>query len=262
MQSLAERPEVPTRIVLSERWRRYRRNGEREDRDQLVLTYCPLVKHVAGRVAARMPAHIDLADLVAYGLAGLIEAVERYDPAHGATFETFAAVRVRGAILDALRALDWVPRAVRAEGRAVERASADLLVRLQRRPTNAELAAELGIDVTALDASLDRVAKSFMVALDEPWLAASGGDASAATLGDSLPDPRAADPAATSAAAELHARAAAAVTQLTGREQTILALRHHQDLSFAEIGEVFSVSESRISQIHAKSLRQLRALLG
>ena len=118
---------APKAIVLAEHWRRYRRDGEREVRDQLVLAYSPIVKHVAGRIAARMPPHVDLADLVAYGLAGLIEAVERYDPARGVQFESFASLRIRGAIIDAMRSLDWVPRAVRDEARELERTSADLL---------------------------------------------------------------------------------------------------------------------------------------
>jgi RNA polymerase sigma factor for flagellar operon FliA len=260
MSTLAERSQAPTGIVLAEQWRRYRRDGERRVRDELVLAYCPLVKHVAGRIVSGMPAHVDIADLIAYGLAGLVEAVERYDPDRGVQFETYAGMRIRGAIIDALRSLDWVPRAVRDEGRAIEQASADLLTRLQRLPTDAELAGELALDESELDASLDRVARSRMIALDEPWYA-GGGETSVMSFGDSLPDPNADDPSALATASDLPERVAAAVLQLPAREQTILALRHHQGLSFVEIGEVFSVSMSRISQIHAKTMLQLRAML-
>lgn len=260
MLSMAERSQAPTGILLADEWRRFRRDRERASRDQLVLAYCPLVKHVAGRLASRMPAHVDVADLVAYGLAGLVEAVERYDPERGVQFETYAGLRIRGAIIDALRALDWVPRAVRDEGRAIEHASADLLTRLQRLPTDAELADELALDAGQLDASLDRVARSRMVALDEPWYS-GGGETSVMTLGDSLADPHAADPSALATASDLPERVAAAVLELSARQQTILALRHHQGLTFGEIGEVFSVGESRISQIHAKTMLQLRVLL-
>lgn len=260
MSTLAERTQAPTGVLLAEQWRRYRRDGERRVRDELVLAYCPLVKHVAGRIVSGMPPHVDIADLIAYGLAGLVEAVERYEPDRGVQFETYAGLRVRGAIIDALRSLDWVPRAVRDEGRAIEHASADLLVRLQRLPTDAELAEELALDESQLDASLDRVARSRMVALDEPWYA-GGGETSVMTLGDSLPDPNADDPSALATASDLPERVAAAVLELPAREQTILALRHHQGLSFVEIGEVFSVSMSRISQIHAKTMLQLRAML-
>jgi RNA polymerase sigma factor for flagellar operon FliA len=255
------RSRAPKAIVLAERWRRYRRDGEREVRDQLVLAYSPLVKHVAGRIAARMPSHVELADLVAYGLVGLIDAVERYDPARGVKFESFAGLRIRGAIIDAMRSLDWVPRAIRDEGRQLEQAGAALLTRLQRLPTDAELTAELELEPAAFDALVQRVATSQMVALDQPW-GANGGDAAPTTLLDLLPDRAAEDPAALSAQADLQKQVAAAVLQLTGREQTVLALRYHQDLTYAEIGEVFDVSESRISQIHTRSMLNLRVLLG
>ncbi len=261
MLSGAARSPAPKAIVLAERWRRYRRDGEREVRDQLVLAYSPIVKHVAGRIASRMPAHVDLADLVAYGLAGLIEAVERYDPARGVKFESFAGLRIRGAIIDAMRSLDWVPRAVRDEAREFEQTSADLMVFLQRLPTDAEIATALGIDADELDARMQRAANAQLVALDQPW-GISGSDSAPTTMLDFLPDPAAGDPAEISDHADLAEQVAAAVLQLSGREQTILALRYHQDLTYAEIGEVFDVTESRVSQIHTKSMLHLRVLLG
>ena len=261
MLSTVSRPHAPKAIVLAEHWRRYRRDGEREVRDQLVLAYSPIVKHVAGRIASRMPPHVDLADLVAYGLAGLIEAVERYDPARGVKFESFAGLRIRGAIIDAMRSLDWVPRAVRDEAREFERTSADLLVRLQRLPTDAELAAALDIDAEELDARMQRAANAQLVALDQPW-GFNGSDAAPTTMLDFLPDPSANDPAELSDRADLEDQVSAAVLQLSGREQTILALRYHQDLTLAEIAEVFDLTESRISQIHTKSMLNLRVLLG
>jgi RNA polymerase sigma factor for flagellar operon FliA len=260
MLSTVSRSHAPKAIVLAEHWRRYRRDGEREVRDQLVLAYSPIVKHVAGRIASRMPPHVDLADLVAYGLAGLIEAVERYDPARGVKFESFAGLRIRGAIIDAMRSLDWVPRAVRDEAREFERTSADLLVRLQRLPTDAELANELKLEPDDLDALLQRMALSQVVALDQPW-GFNGSDSAPTTMLDFLADPAAGDPADISDQADLADQVAAAVLQLSGREQTILALRYHQDLTFAEIAEVFDVTESRISQIHTKSMVHLRVLL-
>jgi RNA polymerase sigma factor for flagellar operon FliA len=261
MLSTVSRSHAPTAIVLAEHWRRYRRDGEREVRDQLVLAYSPIVKHVAGRIASRMPPHIDLADLVAYGLAGLIEAVERYDPARGVKFESFAGLRIRGAIIDAMRSLDWVPRAVRDEAREYERTSADLLIRLQRLPTDAELATALKVTLEELDARLQRMATSQVVALDQPW-GFTATDSAPTTMLDFLPDPGANDPAEISDRADLEGQVSAAVLQLSGREQTILALRYHQDLTLAEIAEVFDLTESRISQIHTKSMLNLRVLLG
>jgi RNA polymerase sigma factor FliA len=251
----------PTKtIVLTQLWRRYERSGDRAARDQLVLAYSPLVKYLAGRIASRMPAHVELADLVSYGLGGLIDAVERYEPSRGIKFESYASSRIRGAIVDELRALDWVPRTVRAEARHIDHASTDLAIRLQRLPTDDELAAELSMDPAELDATLQRVADSRMVALDEPW---SGGpsDGLQPTLLEALPDTRAVDPAASAHAADLSERIAAAIEQLPEREQVVLGLRYHQELMLSEIGEILGVSESRACQLHAKAVLQLRGLL-
>jgi RNA polymerase sigma factor FliA len=260
MLSSGERSIPPKPIVLAERWRHYERDRDRDVRDELVLAYSPLVKHVAGRLASGMPAHVDIADLIAYGLGGLIAAVERYEPARGVSFENYAGLRIRGAILDGLRSQDWVPRAVREEARAVERASLTLLTRLQRLPTDPELAAELGFDAAALDASLHRIATSQTLALDEPRR--SGAEAvGEVTLLDSLTDPAAEDPAKTSADVELRTRIAAAIALLTGQEQTLMGLRYHQELTFYEIGQVLSLTESRISQLHARCVLQIGVLL-
>jgi RNA polymerase sigma factor for flagellar operon FliA len=258
MLETVDRPGSP--FLTAERWRRYRGDGDRRVRDELVLTYAPLVKHVAGRICVTMPAHVDLADLIAYGFGGLVEAIERFDPANGAAFESYAGLRIRGAIFDGLRALDWVPRAVRTEGRQIQRANADLSVRLQRLPGDAELAAELGIDGDELAARLQRVANSCTIALDGPARGATPGS-EPWTLLDLLSDHTTPDPAAEDRVALMHDRVADAVLQLSGREQTILALRYHQDLNFTEIGEVLEVTDSRVSQIHAKLLLQLRGVL-
>lgn len=260
MLSNGVRSSPPKPIVMAERWRRYKRDGDREARDQLILAYSPLVKHVAGRIASGMPAHVELAELVSYGLVGLISAVERYDPARGIKFESFAGLRIRGAIFDELRTLDWVPRAVRQEGRDIERANAALLTRLQRLPTDAELAAELSLDAEQMNEALQRLSAARMVALDQPWNF-NGSDPAQSTLLDTLADPDATDPADARDDGDRLERVAQAVQQLSGREQTVLALRYHQELNFAEIGEVFQVTESRVSQIHTKAVMQLRALL-
>ncbi|HWH94337.1 MAG TPA: FliA/WhiG family RNA polymerase sigma factor [Baekduia sp.] len=265
MPSTGERSSLPKPIVPLERWRRYRRDGDRAARDELIVAYSPLVKYIAGRIAARMPAHVELAELISYGFGGLIAAVERFDPDHGAKFESFAGLRIRGAIFDELRSMDWVPRAIREEGREVERATAALLLRLQRLPNDAELAEELCVDAAQLDRVLQRMTTSRMVALDQPWNV-TGGDgtpssASPGSLLDTLADPAAVDPASVSADADLRDRLGTAIAQLPGREQTILALYYHQQLTLAEIGRILGVTESRVSQIHAKSVVHLRALL-
>jgi RNA polymerase sigma factor for flagellar operon FliA len=247
-------------IVLAERWRRYKTSGAREIRDQLILAYSPIVKYEAGRIASRMPAHVEVADLVSYGLGGLIDAVERFEPDRGIAFEAYAGRRIRGAIFDELRSLDWVPRAVRTEAREIDDATTALSTRLQRMPTDAELATELSMDPAQLSASLQRVADARMVALDQPW-ASAHADGIERTLLETLPDPDAVDPAASADANDLRDRIAEAIEQLPEREQVVLGLRYHQGMSFPEIGEILGVSESRISQLHAKAVLQLGALL-
>lgn len=247
-------------LDLAERWRRYECTGSREIRDELVLAYSPIVKYVAGRLAARMPPHIDVADLVSYGLSGLIDAVERFDPGRRVRFETYASWRIRGAIIDELRSLDWVPRAVRAEAHAISAATAALSMRLQRAPTDAELAAKLSLRPAQLRASLLRVDNARFVALDEPW-DAPAQDGPPGTLLDTLSDPHATDPVASAEASDRGERIAEAIGSLSPNERIVLGLYYHDDLSYRQIGEVLDLSTSRICQIHTKAVLQLRGLL-
>jgi RNA polymerase sigma factor for flagellar operon FliA len=260
MPSTDVTPPPAKSIVLAERWRRYRSTGAREIRDQLILAYSPIVKYTAGRIASRMPAHVDVADLVSYGLGGLIEAVERFEPERGITFESYAGRRIRGAIFDEMRTLDWVPRAIRGEAREIDHAMADLSTRLQRMPTDAELAEKLSMDADELHASLQRVADARIVALDQPWNAARA-EGTAPTLLETLADPSAVDPAERADAKDLRERIAQAIECLPDREQVVLGLRYHQELTFAEIGTVLGVSESRICQMHAKAVLGVGALM-
>src|SRR5215208_6436210 len=135
-------------------WQEYKRTRDRILRDRLILTYAPLVKYVAGRLGSGLPAHVDEGDLVSYGLLGLIGAIERYDPGRDIKFETYAISRIKGAIIDELRALDWVPRSVRARAREIERAIAELEKKHMRAPTDEEISAKLGITQDDLDGSL------------------------------------------------------------------------------------------------------------
>jgi RNA polymerase sigma factor FliA len=254
------RPERSQSIPLAETWRRYKRTGDHSVRNKLILAYSPIVKYVAGRMASRMPAHVEIADLISYGMSGLIQAVERFDPARGIKFEAYAGTRVRGAIFDELRSLDWVPRSVRGEAREIEKATVELSTRLHRMPTDAELAAHMSMKPEELDASLQRVGESRVVALDQPW-DVNGADGFETTLLETLPDRDAVDPAASADAAELREGIADAILHLPERERAVLGLRYHPDLRFAEIGEILGVTESRISQLHAKAVLQIRALL-
>jgi RNA polymerase sigma factor (sigma-70 family) len=152
----------------------YKQSGDRRIRDQLIVLYSPLVKYVAARVAVGLPQHVDGADLASYGVIGLIDAIDRYDPVRQVKFETYAIPRIRGAIIDELRAIDWVPRSVRAKARSVEQAYASLEATLLRTPTDAEVAAELDISEQDLQDILRQISFVGVAALDEVFLVASG----------------------------------------------------------------------------------------
>ena len=257
---MGPRPERSQSIALTETWRQYKRTDDHSARNKLILAYSPIVKYVAGRMASHMPAHVELADLISYGMGGLIQAVERFEPERGIKFEAYAGTRIRGAIYDELRSLDWVPRSVRGEAREIEKATVKLSTRLHRMPTDAELADQMSIEPEELDASLQRVGDAQMVALDQPWDIGEA-DGFETTLLQTLPDPDAVDPAASADASELRQRIADAILQLPERDRTVLGLRYHQDMRFSEIGEILGLTESRISQLHAKAVLQIRALL-
>ena len=155
-------------------WQEYRKTGDRAVRDRLILTYAPLVKFVAGRLGSGLPAHVDEGDLVSYGLLGLIGAIERFDPDREIKFETYAIARIKGAIIDELRALDWVPRSVRARARDIERAIAELEKKLHRAPTDEEIGAKLGMTEDELGESLTEISRSSIAALDELWTVSVG----------------------------------------------------------------------------------------
>ena len=174
-------------------WLDYRRTGDQKLRDRLILTYAPLVKYVAGRLGCGLPAHVDEGDLVSYGLLGLMGAIERYDPTREIKFETYAIARIKGQIIDELRAMDWVPRSVRARARDIERAIAELEKKLGRAPTDEEIAGKLGITTEELEDSLADIARSSIAALDELWTV-SGGEGDQVALIDTIEDEGAPDP--------------------------------------------------------------------
>jgi RNA polymerase sigma factor for flagellar operon FliA len=247
-------------VELRELWRRYRGSGDGRAREALVLAYAPLVKYVAGRIGMGLPAHIEEADLISYGLSGLIGAVERFDPSLHIKFETYAIPRIRGAIIDELRALDWVPRTVRARARELERANMKLEAQLLRAPNDEELAAELRITVEELHDALLEISRSTLVALDELWSSPERSGEQVSLL-ETVPDLGAPDPQVAIASSERHKRISEAILALPERERVVIALYYYEELTLREIGEVLGVSESRISQMHAKAALRLRSKL-
>ncbi len=241
-------------------WGRYKRTGDRAARDRLILAYSPLVKYVAGRMLSGLPTHIEEADLISYGLLGLIDALDRFDPERKIKFETYAVTRIKGAIIDELRALDWVPRSVRTKARDIERACAVLEIRLQRAPTDEEIATELSISLDELHRALTQISTTTVAALDELWTV-SGKDGDQFSLIDTLEDPSGADPHRTFGLNEMKERLAAGIDALPEREKTVVALYYYENLTLREIGEVLGVTESRVSQLHTKAILRLKGRL-
>ncbi|MGH3753699.1 MAG: FliA/WhiG family RNA polymerase sigma factor [Pseudonocardiaceae bacterium] len=238
-------------------WRAYGQARDATLRDRLVLHYAPLVKYVAGRVGTGLPAHVDVADLVQSGVFGLWDAIDRFEPERGLKFETYAMQRIRGAILDDLRAQDWVPRSVRSRAREVERALERLESQLQRSPSDAEVAAELGITVAELRELYAQLQLTSVVALDELIAAGYGGT----SLAETLPDDKAEEPGAFLDSVESRRLLAEAVSQLTDRDRVVVSLYYFENLTLAEIGRVLGVTESRVCQLHTRAVLRLRSKL-
>ena len=247
-------------VELRDLWRRYKDDGDDGARERLVVAYSPMVKFVAGRLGAGLPSHVEDADLISYGLVGLIGAIERFEPERGIKFETFAMTRIRGAIIDELRSLDWVPRSVRSRAREIETAQAKLEHELQRAPTEAELASKLNLTEEELQSALLEIANSSVYALDELWTVSdSSGDQ--VSLLDTIADDSAADPQEALASTEVKDLLTEAIGGLPEREQLVVALYYYENLTLREIGEVLGVTESRVSQLHTKAVMRLKSSL-
>src|SRR5205085_863351 len=241
-------------------WREYRRSPDQHLRDRLILSYAPLVKYVAGRLGSGLPAHVGGGGLVSYGLLGLIGAIERYDPERDVKFETYAISRIKGSIIDELRAMDWVPRSVRARARDIERAIAELEAKLGRAPTDDEIAGKVGVSTDELADSLTDISRSSIAALDELWtISSSGGDQIA--LIDTIEDTQGPEPQSALAQTEMREAIGEAIARLPEREKLVVTLYYYEELTLREIGEVLGVTESRVSQLHTKAILRLKVRL-
>lgn len=245
--------------ALAQLWGDYKQTGAAAARERLILHYAPLVRYVAGRVGVGLPPNVEQGDLVSYGIFGLIDAIEKYDMGRAIKFETYAINRIRGAIIDELRSIDWIPRSVRTKARDVERAIATLEARLQRTPTEAEIADELNLTVTELRAVFSQVSFVNVAALDEMLGSAERGERS--TLGDTLEDERIDAPGDALDDEETRQLLARTIHTLPEREQIVVTLYYYESLTLAEIGLVLDVTESRICQLHTKAMMQMRTRL-
>jgi RNA polymerase sigma factor for flagellar operon FliA len=235
------------------------RAAEPSEREQLVLRYLPLVKHVAARLAMGLPAHIELDDLYSYGVFGLLDALEKFDPTRGVKFETYAFTRVKGAILDGLRAMDWVPASMRQRARQVEEAFGRVEARLGRAATDEEVAAELGLGLEEFQRLMADMERATLLSLDELWGDESGEEYA---LLDLLHDEHATDPTQSAEWRDREEILARAIARLPERERTVITLFYYDGLTPKEIAAVLGVSVSRISQLHARAVLRLRGFLG
>ena len=247
-------------VELKDLWRRCKEDGDERARERLVVAYSPLVKYVAGRMASGLPSHVEEGDLISYGLIGLIGSIERYDLDRDIKFETYAVARIRGAIIDELRSLDWVPRSVRAKARDVEQAHSQLENKLGRAPNEEEMADKLGVSVEDFRTTLLEIANSSVLALDDLWTV-SDPDGGQVSLLDTIRDPNAIDPEEAIDTVELKDRLAEAIESRPDRERLVIALYYYEALTLREIGDVLGVTESRVSQLHTKAVLGMRSHL-
>ncbi|HUG88312.1 MAG TPA: RNA polymerase sigma factor WhiG [Actinomycetota bacterium] len=241
-------------------WEEYKASGAHDVRERLILHYAPLVKFVAGRLAAGLPQTVDQADLTSFGMFGLIDALDKFDLARAVKFETYAIPRIRGAIIDELRALDWVPRSVRFKARELDKAYQTLEAKLGRSPSDEEVSEHLGIGVGELHDVVSQISFVSVLALDD---VVAGGDdrGESRTLLDTLADAANADPTAELEGQEMRGLLSHAINSLAEREKVVVTLYYFEGLTLAEIGEILGVTESRICQIHTKAVGNLRRAL-
>jgi len=227
-------------------------------REKIVLEHTPLIRYIVNRIAVRLPSHIDLDDLHNTGVIGLMDAIEKYDPDKNCKFKTYAEFRIKGAILDQLRSLDWVPRSIRQKSRRLEQACAEVEQRLGRSATHIEIAESLGIPVEELHLLLDQVRGISMVNLDE---LRSGGDSEIAAYGDIFEDVKSENPFTSLKSRELRQVVADCIASIPEKERLVISLYYYEDLNMKEIGNILGITESRVCQIHTKAVSRLRAKL-
>ena len=236
---------------------RYVIGGLELSREEIVHKYLHLVKYVAGRISINLPPNVEINDLINDGILGLIDAIEKYDDERGVKFETYAITRINGAILDALRALDWVPRAVRQRARELERVYQDLEVELGRAATEDEVAEKMGLTLKELDVLMQKIRGTAVLSLEEFLPNEKGYEI---PLLDTLKD-LSDDVTSAVEASEIKGALVQAVDELPPQERTVISLYYFEGLTLKEIKGALNVSESRVSQIHAQAVIHLRAKL-
>mgnify|MGYP006285172529 FL=1 len=240
-------------------WREYRKTKDPAIRDHLIRQYAPLVKYVAGKVAVGMPQNVEFDDLVGYGVFGLFDAIEKFDPDKHVKFKTYAVTRIRGAIFDELRSLDWVPRSVRQKTRELEETVRRLEASLGRSATDQEIAKEMGVSTKEFEKLVMKISGTSILSLNDVWY--TGEDNDKVSIADSIESPQNRNPDTIVEKEEIKRVIIEAINELPEKEKKVLVLYYYEDLTLKEIGKVLEVTESRVSQLHTKSIMRLRAKL-
>ncbi len=251
--------QVLTEKTEEDLWKTYRKTHNGQIRDRLIKQYLPLVKYVAGKLAVGMPQNVEFDDLVSYGVIGLFDAIEKFDPGKHVKFKTYAVTRVRGAIFDQLRQLDWVPRSIRQKTRELEETVRRLESQLGRSASDTEIAAELGVSVKDFEKLILKISGTTVLSLNDVWY--SGDDNDRMSIGDSIESPHNRNPDAIVEKQEIKRVIVEAINELPDKEKKVLVLYYYEDLTLKEIGAVLGVTESRISQLHTKAIMRLRGRL-
>ena len=240
-------------------WEKFKATQDKQAKDKLIITYLPLVKYIAGRMAISMPSHIDADDLISSGVIGLIKAIERYDVNCGTQFETYATTRIKGSILDELRSLDWVPRSVRGRAKLLQKVYVTLEEKLGRQPTDEEVANHLEISEEELRDWINYATPTTLISLNT--VLNSGDDDKPLQIIDTLEDSKYKSPLSVSEQKELEGYLAECINDLNPQEKMVVILYYYEGLMLKEIGKILGVSESRVSQVHTKSMLRLKGKL-
>ena len=242
-----------------ELWALYKKGKEPAIRDMFVKQYAPLVKYVAGKVAVGMPHNIEFDDLVGYGVFGLFDAIEKFDPDKHVKFKTYAVTRIRGAIFDELRSIDWVPRSVRQKSREVEETVHRLEASMGRAVSDNEIADEMGLNLKDYQKTILKISGTSILSLNDVWY--TGEDNDKVSIVDSIESPQGLNPDIIVEKDEIKRVIIEAINELPEKEKKVLVLYYYEDLTLKEIGKVLEVTESRVSQLHTKAIMRLRAKL-
>jgi len=243
-----------------ERWLEYRKTRDPAIRESFIKQYAPLVKYVAGKVAMGMPQNVEFDDLVGFGVFGLIDAIDKYDPEkYNVKFKTYAVTRIRGAIFDELRQIDWVPRSVRQKTREIETAVSSLEAHLGRTASDQEVAKALGMNEDEYLKTMTKISGTSILSLNDVWF--SGDEKDRVSIVDSIESPSVLNPDVIVEKEVIRQVIINTINELPEKEKKILILYYYEDLTLKDIGKVLEVTESRVSQLHTKAISRLRSKL-